>query len=290
MKMKMDILVINHDPQTRALDERTQNQGAVMNQQQLLSGLSLTQEAIRILRKYEPCLYGYYLAFSGGKDSIVIYDLAVKAGVKFDAHFSMTTIDPPEVMKFIKKNYPDVIWDRPKLSFFQMIVREKMLPTRTKRFCCRILKEIGGKGRIVITGIRKQESRFRAARQIYEESNRVKGKWFCNPIIEWSDQDVWDYIRANNLKYCSLYDQGKTRIGCLFCPMQGKKGMEYDRVHYPKYYRALLNAIRKMLIHIHDDNGTWRHGETPEDVWQWWIGDNPPPPHQPSAHKIRRQP
>ena len=239
-------------------------------EQVLLSGLTLTDEAIRFLKEHEP-KEGYHLAFSGGKDSVVIYDLAVKAGVKFDAHFNRTTLDPPEIEKFIKDNYPDVIWERSKVSFFQMIVQQKMLPTRTKRFCCRILKEMGGQNRIIILGLRKQESRFRAKRKEFEESKIRKGTFFCNPIIEWSEQDVWDYIIKNKLEYCCLYDRGKKRIGCLFCPMQGKKGMEYDRVHYPKYYRALLNSIRKMLIHIHDDGGEWKNGKTPEEVWEWWV-------------------
>ena len=239
--------------------------------QQLLSGVTQVQEAINFLRLHEP-KDGYYLAFSGGKDSVIIYDLAKKAGVKFDAHYSMTTIDPPEVMQFIRENYSDVIWERPKMSFFKLIEKEKMLPTRKFRFCCRTLKEIGGKGRVVITGIRKHESRFRMQRKDFEESNRIKGKFFCNPILEWSTSDVWQYIKENNLKYCSLYDQGKTRIGCLFCPMQGKRGMEYDRVHYPKYYRALLRAIQRMLNHIHKDGGEWVHGKNPEEVWKWWIG------------------
>jgi len=238
--------------------------------QMLLDGSSRIEEAIRLLKEHEPP-EGYYLAFAGGKDSITIFDLATKAGVKFDAHYSMTTIDPPEVTQFIRTNYPTVIWERPKLSFFKLIEKEKMLPTRKIRFCCRALKEIGGKGRTVIVGIRKKESGARSKRHEFEESNRVKGKFFLSPILEWSDQDVWDYIRHNRLKYCSLYDQGKKRIGCLFCPMQHKKGMEFDRIHYPKYYRALLRAIQRMLDHINRDGGEWKHGKTPEEVWNWWI-------------------
>jgi phosphoadenosine phosphosulfate reductase len=239
--------------------------------QMLLDGSSRIDEAIRLLREHEP-EEGYYLAFSGGKDSIIIFDLAKKAGVKFDAHYSMTTIDPPEVMHFIRENYPTVVWEHPMLSFFKLIEKEKMLPTRKIRFCCRALKEIGGKGRVVITGIRKAESVSRRKRHEFEESRGVKGKFFLNPILEWSTGDVWDYIRENKLKYCSLYDQGKKRIGCLFCPMQGKKGMEFDRVHYPKYFKALLRSIQRMLDHIRRDGGEWSKGKTPLDVWNWWIG------------------
>jgi len=60
--------------------------------QQLLCGISKEQQAITLLQNHEPS-EGYYLAFSGGKDSQVIYDLAVKAKVKFEAYFNMTTVD-----------------------------------------------------------------------------------------------------------------------------------------------------------------------------------------------------
>lgn len=242
--------------------------------QQTLTGRSkvavLTEQAIRRLRKHEP-LEGYYLAFSGGKDSIVIYDLAVRAGVRFDPHYSQTTVDPPEVQKFIKAHYPDVAWDRPRDSMFQLIPKKKMLPTRIIRYCCSELKEIGGAGRTVVTGIRWAESTARRSREVYEESRRTKGKWFLNPIIDWSTQDVWDYIHARDMPYCSLYDEGKTRIGCIMCPMQGTKGMLIDAERYPMYYRAYLRAIGKMLEAIREDGKEFFKGSAPEEVMYWWI-------------------
>ena len=238
--------------------------------QQLFSGVSLEDTAIALLRKHEPP-EGYYLAFSGGKDSIVIYDLAVKAGVKFDAHFSMTTVDPNEVRKFIKDNYPDVIWDRPKSSMFKLIEKHGMPPTRTMRWCCRELKEIGGRGRLVMTGIRHAESTARSKRSIYEESNVDKGKFFLHPIINWSNSDVWDHIKTNKMPYCSLYDEGKMRIGCIMCPMQNTKGMLQDAKRFPKYYNAYLRAFGRMLKSRKAKGKVWRHGETPEQVMYWWI-------------------
>ena len=80
------------------------------------------QMSIERLQYFEPP-EGYYLAFSGGKDSIVIYDLAVKAGVKFDAHYNLTTVDPPELVKFIKQEYPDVERHRPEMNMWQLIVK-----------------------------------------------------------------------------------------------------------------------------------------------------------------------
>jgi phosphoadenosine phosphosulfate reductase len=226
--------------------------------------------AIQRLKEHEPA-EGYYLAFSGGKDSTVIYDLVVKAGVKFDAHFHMTTVDPNEVRFFIKDNYPLVSWERPKRSMFQLIEKHGMLPTRIIRYCCRELKELGGVGRIIITGVRHEESSKRAKRGVFEQSHVKKKTWFLHPIIDWSTLDVWDYIKRNNLKYCSLYDEGKTRIGCIMCPMQGTKGMLQDKERYPKYYKAYLGAIGRVLKNAKLKNHVWNHGTTPEQVMYWWI-------------------
>lgn len=81
--------------------------------------------AIARLREFEPP-EGYYLAFSGGKDSVVIYDLAVKAGVRFDAHYNLTTVDPPELVKFIKQQYPEVERHRPKENMWLYAVCRRM--------------------------------------------------------------------------------------------------------------------------------------------------------------------
>ena len=238
--------------------------------QKTLFGKSQEEVAIKIIKKYEPP-EGYYLAFSGGKDSMVIYDLAVKAGVNFEAHFNMTTVDPNEVRKFIKDNYPDVIWNKPKKSMFHLIEKHGMPPTRIIRYCCRELKEMGGDGRIVMTGVRKAESVKRSKRKMYEVSKVRKNTTFLHPIIGWSNSDVWDYIRSNNLKYCSLYDEGKTRIGCIMCPMQGTKGMLLDKERFPKYYDAYLKAFDRMLKKLKANGKIWKHGETPEQVAYWWI-------------------
>ena len=123
------------------------------------------QKAIDRLKAFEP-KEGYYLAFSGGKDSQCIYHLAKMAGVKFDAHYSVTTVDPPELMRFIQKEYPDVEWERhywsddpekhpehyfsdgrPKqITMWNLIADHTIPPTRQARYCCSALKESGGGG------------------------------------------------------------------------------------------------------------------------------------------------
>lgn len=117
------------------------------------------QTAIDRLRAFEP-EDGYYLAFSGGKDSQCIYHLAEMAGVKFDAHYRITSVDPPELVRFIKRQYPQVALDYPRdkngkvITMWNLIPRKLMPPTRLVRYCCTELKETGGKGRVTVTGVR----------------------------------------------------------------------------------------------------------------------------------------
>lgn len=124
--------------------------------------------AIQRLRAFEP-EDGYFVAFSGGKDSQCIYHLCEMAGVKFDAHYSVTSVDPPELIHFIRKHYPDVIFDVPhdsngrRISMWNLIAELGFPPTRLKRYCCQALKEYSGKGRIVVTGVRWAESARRRA-------------------------------------------------------------------------------------------------------------------------------
>ncbi len=256
--------------------------------------------AIDRLQTFEPP-EGYYLAFSGGKDSQCIYHLAKEAGVKFDAHYNLTTADPPELVWFIKKNYPDVSRDRPKETMWQLIPRKLMPPTRLARYCCQELKEGGGEGRIVVTGVRWAESvRRKQTRGIAEvlgkskktnyillndnEQERMmfenctkKGKRIVNPIIDWEDEDVWEYIHTRNIEYCKLYDEGFKRLGCIGCQMAGKDGMLHQFERWPKFKQAYMRAFQRMLDTrktkgLENNNGKrincW---ETPEDVFNWWV-------------------
>lgn len=121
------------------------------------------QTVIDRLRNFEPP-EGYHLAFSGGKDSQCIYHLAKQAGVKFDAHYAVTSVDPPELVRFIKQQYPDVHFDIPHdksgkpVTMWSLIASQVMPPTRMARYCCAQLKETAGQGRLVVTGVRWAES------------------------------------------------------------------------------------------------------------------------------------
>lgn len=256
------------------------------------------QIAIDRFRAFEP-KEGYFLCFSGGKDSIVIRHLADLAGVQYDAHYSHTTVDPPELVRFIKEYHSDVNVVMPSTTMWNLIVKRRMPPTRMARYCCDVLKEGLGKGRFVVTGVRWAESSRRKNNRNMVETNfgsrskkedvviklnsdndearrmvehcQMKTKHVLNPIIDWEDSDVWDFIHYYKLPYCSLYDEGLTRLGCVGCPLQSSKGMVRDFERWPKYKEAYIRAFDRMLK-ARDEAGLATDGwKTAQDVYDWWI-------------------
>lgn len=228
------------------------------------------QIAIERLKQFEP-EEGYYVAFSGGKDSIVVKDLVTKSGVKAEFHFNRS-MEPPEVIYYIREHHKDVIWHYPKLTMWQLIVKNGMPPTRIARYCCREMKENDetAKGRLVVTGVRREESTQRKGRKMVEQCRNDNSKRFLHPIIDWSEDEVWQYIHDNKLQYCSIYDEGQTRLGCIMCPMKNHAGMIADAKRWPKiaeqYKRSCEKAYQKRLA-----SGKimrWKNGL---EMYNWWI-------------------
>lgn len=272
----------------------------------LFGRVDKVQKAIDRLKSFVP-LEGYYTAFSGGKDSQCVYHLCKMAGVKFDAHYSVTGVDPPQLVLFIKHNYPDVkfeynYWNdgkpehyfpngKPKqITMWSLIADHTIPPTRQARYCCSSLKETGGGGRVVVTGVRWAESQNRrklhgvadiqtnskklhkqaeedpsyrmnkngginfmddndVGRQMVEQCYQ-KRKTTINPIVDWTDEDVWEFLNDfAKVPHCELYDPpwNYTRLGCIGCPLQGREGMLRDFELFPKYKALYIKAFDRMI-------------------------------------------
>lgn len=265
------------------------------------NGHDKVDKAIMRLKTYEP-EEGYYLCFSGGKDSCVIKALADMAGVKYDAHYNVTGIDPPELVQFIKTEHQDVIFEKPydkdgnRITMWTLIPQKRMPPTRLARYCCQELKEQGGKGRFVVTGVRWAESARRKntrnivelheknGRRVYSSDNVEDAPTFkfchqyhkrvLNPIVDWTDAEVWEFLKEYKVPYCKLYDEGFKRLGCIGCPMSTGKGQKMEFERYPKFKNLYLTAFQK-LIDTRKELGLEvpKKWETPEKLMQWWMQD-----------------
>lgn len=166
------------------------------------------------------------------------------------------------------RQQPDVIEENPEMSMWDLIVKNKMPPTRIARYCCKTLKEHGGTGRLVVTGVRAAESAKRSKRRQMETCYADGTKTFLHLIFDWSNEDVWEYIKSNQIPYCCLYDEGWSRIGCLMCPMSGPKKQNFEAYKYPKYKDLYIKAFDKMLSNLEISPYSWKTGQ---DVWDWWT-------------------
>lgn len=147
------------------------NRASARLRKKMLHSVELLQKAEKIALNYD-AEQGYFLAFSGGKDSQALYHIAQLAGVRFNGHMNLTSVDPPEVIRFVKKNYPEVELKKPGKSIFQSAVERQILPTMRVRWCCAEYKETAGAGKVTLIGIRKAESSRRAKRNEVEINNR----------------------------------------------------------------------------------------------------------------------
>lgn len=206
---------------------------------------------------------GFHVGFSGGKDSQVVLELVKMEGVKYRAVYNVTTNDPADNVRFIKHHYPDVEFSIPEKSYFQLIA-QKGVPTMFNRWCCALFKETAGVGCVVLTGVRKEESRKRAA---YEEVGKWsrqkdkkesvdldkmeanefrcvggKDKFMVYPILEWTEKDVWDFIAMRGLPVNPCYKTHK-RVGCVFCPFARPKDIRAYCETHPQLKAAFIHAI-----------------------------------------------
>ena len=199
------------------------------------------------------------------------------------------------------------------VTMWNLIPAKRIPPTRIVRYCCQELKETSTPNRIAALGVRAAESTKRQGRdtfgasggsyrkatffsldhteEVHHEALERDPVWDCtlikvmrehgdtvvNPIYEWTDSDVWQYIRDNKIKVNPLYECGRKRIGCLFCPLASYREKKRDEIEYPKYKQAYIRAFDRMVEQITIDRElhgkkniahTWTSGQA---VFDWWI-------------------
>lgn len=249
--------------------------------------------------------------YSGGKDSDVMIELFKRADIPFEVHNSHTTADAPQTVRHIRETFRKLELDGIKCkiemptykgertSMWKLIPMKLMPLTRVVRYCCSVLKETGCGNRFIATGIRWDESTKRKTREEFEKIGKYradcekfttimlmndndskrrinelclqKNKMVVNPIIDWKNSDIWGFIRSEHLDVCELYQCGYDRVGCIGCPIAGKKRYK-EFADFPKYKNLYIHAFDRM-IEERKHRGLsceWNNGS---EVFQWWMDD-----------------
>lgn len=225
--------------------------------------------------------------YSGGKDSDVILQLAKESGVPFRVTHNLTTADPPDNVYYIRRVFAalreegiDCRIDVPRRSLWRIMRETLVIPSRIMRVCCSELKERRmPDAPYIVTGVRWAESARRRAksgiamvhnafarergeekaadawllttddassRRLFEQC-QLRGVRVLNPIIDWSDDDVWSYLHSRGIDGNPLYKEGWTRIGCVGCPLASPRAREIAFARYPKLYKAWRDAIAYVI-------------------------------------------
>jgi phosphoadenosine phosphosulfate reductase len=235
------------------------------------------EQAVRLLQSAgngydQPIEVGY----SGGKDSDIILHLSRRAGINIRPIYKNTTIDPPGTIAHVKEQGAEVM--RPEKSFFKLM-EEMGMPNRFQRYCCRFLKEYKVLDRSIM-GVRKAESTKRAEQyeeptecRVYGRGRKKETAEAFYPILDWSDEDVLNYIARHGIKLHPLYysEDGtidpKRRLGCMCCPLAYyKKRLDYFR-RYPGMVRAYIRAAQKFLDTHPDTDTAGKYS----DVYEWFT-------------------
>ena len=252
--------------------------------------------------------------YSGGKDSDVILQLAKESGVPFRVTHNLTTADPPDNVYYIRRVFAalreegiDCRINVPRRSLWRIMRETLVIPSRIMRVCCSELKERKmPDAPYIVTGVRWAESAGRRAksgiamvytarergveekaaaagllttddassRRLFEQC-QLRGVRVLNPIIDWSDGDVWSYLHSRGIEGNPLYKEGWTRIGCVGCPRAGRRARELAFARYPKLYKAWRDAIAYVIERRKEMGNPMflegKEAESVEDVLGAWC-------------------
>ena len=277
----------------------------------------LEKKAIDRLRAFEPESEPYYLCYSGGKDSDAIRILADLAGVKHDIVHNLTTADAPETVRYVrsvpgvqidrpKKSMWRLIEEKmvPPTRLMRYCCAElkerggvgrlkitgvRWAESPRRREAAGVIKIIGkpklvqkladeavAEHRITKQGGLIMNMDNDGERRVVEQCYRTTST-MVNPIIEWTDADVWGFLCYYGCKSNPLYECGMRRIGCIGCPLGGYAAMKRDFSRWPAYKKMYIKSFDRMMAARRangkdSSSGAWKDGES---VFRWWIGDDP---------------
>lgn len=242
----------------------------------------MIEKAIKFLKENLSDKGVIYVGMSGGKDSITTAKLMELSGLPYQLYHNFTGIDAPEIIRFIRKNYPDCIFLKPSLTFWHMITT-KNPPANFSRWCCTELKKRSGWKIPIhdrVMGIRAEES---TRRKTYNPINLIPANKSGRPeqtqfypILDWNEADIWDFIADQKLAYPSLYDEGFSRIGCVVCPYHSSKnghGHDLYRERWPKYFEVFERQCAAWFKK-RKNQGKDLYFDTPQEfISEWYRGN-----------------
>ena len=263
--------------------------------------MDLEQKAIERIRLASDLSLKHYnkplvCEYSGGKDSDVLLELFRMSGIPFEVHNSHTTVDAPQTVRHIKNTFSEltdkgikceidyhVQENGNRLTMWNLIPRKLMPPTRIVRYCCsesskrsnRSPFEVLGQTASKSIGVSDEKMLITdndCTRRLFENC-QMKAKTVVNPIIDWTDQNIWQFIGEKDIQVCELYQCGYNRLGFLGCPLASKKQREKEMYDFPKYKQAYIRAFDRMIEERRrrGKDTKWSCGE---EVYLWWMQDN----------------
>ena len=242
----------------------------------LISGKTKLETAVERIRYF--CQGKKTLvAFSGGKDSQCCYHLCEAADIDFDAQYSVTRFEPPELIDFIRADYPAVTFRRAYNRSLVEEIGDIGLPNRWFRWCCDAKHKKTPGYDIAVIGVRAAESARRANNWRIFGQKRDRSFYVC-PIFDWTDADVWEYLNGLGVPHCKLYDEGFTRIGCVCCPL-APSNMRRNAERWPKTANMLYLGHCKNWEKAVAANGKTTRGKpyrmlewgTPRAAFEHWL-------------------
>ena len=260
-------VIIHESPEPEGVELRHVDVKKMIEKNRIIL-TNLAQETIKNVyntyTKYKKKVDVFYVAFSGGKDSIVTLDIVQKAlpHKEFKVLFGDTGMEFPDTYKTVEKvkelcNELAIDFITAKSEYSPEYTWSKFGPPATvTRWCCSVHKTapqiITLRGLLhkddfvglAFIGVRASESLARSEYDYISLGEKHKGQYSCNPILEWNSAELYLYIFSEKLIQNEAYKKGNKRAGCLVCPRAAERNEYMSRECYPNEFNKLLDSIK----------------------------------------------